>query len=63
MKKQPKRRPTTKPSAKRKKKVRRPPAQLEPAHERERLKPISLHPLTFEQAIDTILKAGKKPRE
>ena len=58
MPQKPTRRLTTKPSAKRNKK-RRPPAQLEPAHKRERLKPISLHPLTFEEAIDRILRAGR----
>ena len=52
--KKPTRRPTTKPSAKRKKK-RPPPAQLAPAGERERLRPISLRGLDFETAIRGLL--------
>ncbi len=46
-----KRRPTTKPSAKRKKTA---------GPQRERLKPISLWPLSFEEAIDLLLKGGPK---
>lgn len=55
--KKPKRRPTTKPSAKRKR--RKPPAQLAPAHKRARLKPVSLWPLTFDEVIDMLVT--KKP--
>jgi hypothetical protein len=33
-----------------------------PADPNERLKPMSLHPLRFEEVIDIIVKAGKRPR-
>lgn len=36
-------------------KKRNPPRQLPPKHERERLKPVSLHPLTFDQALDALI--------
>jgi hypothetical protein len=51
-----KRRPTTKPSAKRK---RRPPKQK--IDTGERLQPISLAPLDFDQALDALIRAAKKP--
>jgi hypothetical protein len=39
----------------RKKRTRNPPAQIPPADQRERLKPVSLYPLTFDQAIDALI--------
>jgi hypothetical protein len=54
--KKPTRRPTTKPSAKRKRgKKRNPPAQLAPAGERERLRPISLRGLDFDTVMRGLL--------
>jgi hypothetical protein len=43
-----------------KKKVRNPPAQLPPPEQRERLTPVSLHPLTFAQALKALVAV--KPR-
>ncbi len=37
------------------KKKRPPPRQLPPKGKRERLKPVSLYPLTFDQALDAII--------
>jgi hypothetical protein len=48
------------PPSKRQKK-RNPPRQLLPKHKRERLKPISLWPLTFDQALDGLIAV--KPRQ
>lgn len=53
-----KRRPTTKPSAKRK---RRPAAKK--IDTGERLQPISLFPLDFNQALDALIGAAKKPSD
>jgi hypothetical protein len=62
----PNRRPTTKPAAKRKrrrtKKKRPPPAQLAPREERERLKPISLHGLKFDDVMRGFLAVPVKKR-
>ena len=52
-------RPARKKAA-RKKKVRNPPAQLPPAHKREPLEPVSLYPLTFQQALKALVAV--KPR-
>jgi len=56
-------RPARKKAA-RKKKVRNPPAQLPPPEQRERLGPISLHPLTFAQALKALVsvKPSKQGR-
>jgi hypothetical protein len=60
----PTRRPTTKPAAKRKRRVKKkrpPPAQLAPREERERLKPISLYGLDFDDVMRGLL-AVKPPQ-
>lgn len=51
-----KRRPTIKPASKRKK-------AIQVAAKRERLKPVSLWPLTFDEALDRLLALPQKVRD